>query len=78
LALAEVVILRIFAGTEFEVEIAEVFVDNIASLAEIVEAGFFCLRSRTPLRPEDVGNAEDEEQNRGKVEGRIHILICTA
>jgi len=56
-ALAVVVVFGVFAGFEFEVEVAEVFVDDVAALAEVVEACFLDGRSGLGLGPEDVGSA---------------------
>ncbi len=65
-ALAGVVVFRIFAGAELEVEVAEVVVDDVLALAEVVEARFFYGRGGAGLRPEDEGGAGEEEDGGGE------------
>ena len=61
-ALLEVVALGVLAGAVLEVEVAEVFVDDFFTLTEVVEASFFDYRGELLLRPEDVGEAGEEQK----------------
>jgi len=65
-ALEEIVGFGVFAGFEFEVQVAEVFVDDIFALGEVVEAGLFDGGREARLWPEDVREDGDQEQGTGE------------
>lgn len=73
-ALAVVVVFGEFAGAEFEVKVAEVVVDDVFALAEVVEAGFFADGGEggAALGPEDEGAEGDEEEGAGEDDAEIH------
>ena len=71
-ALFGVVVRGVFAGAEFEVEVAEIVVDDLLALAEVVEAGLFYNGGELGLRPEDVGEAEDEQKGGSEDGLEIH------
>ena len=61
LALLVIVGLGILARLELEVEVAQVFVDGVLALAEVVDAGLVGLHKGVALRPENVGEAGEGE-----------------
>jgi len=61
-ALAGVVVFGIFAGAELEVEVAEVLVDGVFALAEVVQASLFDRSGDFGLWPEDVSEAAEHKE----------------
>ena len=65
--LAVVVVFGELAGAELEVEVAEVVVDDVFTLAEVVEAGLLVDRDEgVALRPEDVRTGGEQEDDAGE------------
>src|SRR5665213_500377 len=62
-ALRGKVFLGVFAGAVLEVEVAEVVVDDFFALAKVVEARLFDFGGEAGLRPEDVGETGDREED---------------
>src|SRR5665213_2670200 len=62
-ALRVEVFLGILAGAVLEVEVAEVVVDDFLALAEIVEARLLDFDGEAGLRPEDISETGDREED---------------
>lgn len=65
----------VFAGAKLEVEVAEVFVDDVQTLPEMIKAGFRPVRVRMfGCGPEDVGQTDEAEENRWNDGEEEHYL----
>src|SRR6185437_6977289 len=72
IALNDVIRLRILAGLVLEVQVAEVLIDNLLALAQIVQPRLLRRRSQPVLRPEDIRAAGKQQKNGRKHNREVH------
>src|SRR5580658_3949159 len=72
LSLRRVVRLRILTCLVLEVEVAEVLIDNLLALAQIIQPRFLRHRSQSVLRPEDIRAAGKQQKNWRKQNREVH------
>lgn len=76
--LRAVVGFRVLAGAVLEVQIAEVLIDHLFALAQIVETRLLGRSDDLSLWPEDVCAKRDEEKNGRKKNGWTHLVRTKA